>query len=53
MTTIKDVVWRFCSSRETANSAELAQAPESREATGEEFVWIRLMSSVKDDAIHW
>ena len=52
MATIKDVMRRFCSSREATNSAELTQATESREATGEELVRIRLMPSVKDDAIH-
>ena len=52
MATIKDIVWRLSAAREAADAAELAQATESREATGEELMWIRLMSSVKDDAIH-
>ena len=52
MATIKDVMRRFCSPWEATNSAELTQASESREATGEELMRIGLMSSVKDDAIH-
>lgn len=52
MTTVEDVMRRFCSPWEATDSAELTQGTESREATGEELMRIRLMPSVKDDAIH-
>ena len=51
MAAIEDVVWGLSAAREAADSAELAEGSESRKATSEQLVRIRLVTSVEDDAV--
>ena len=52
MPAVKNVVWGLGASREAADAAELSQRTEPRKAARQQLVWVRLVSSVKDDAVH-
>ena len=49
--TVKHVMRGFGAAREAADAAELAKCAESREAAGQQLMRVRLVPSVKDDAI--
>jgi hypothetical protein len=51
MPAVEDIVWGLGATWEAANTAKLAECAESRKSTGEEFVRIRLVPSVKDDTV--
>jgi hypothetical protein len=52
MPAIKHIVWRLGASWEATDAAELSQRTEPRKATSQQLMWVRLVSGVKDDAIH-
>jgi hypothetical protein len=52
MPTIEDVVRGLGASREAADAAELTQRAKPRKAASQQLMWVRLVPSVKDDAIH-
>jgi hypothetical protein len=49
--TIEHVVGRLSAAREAADTAELAERAKSGKSTGEQLVRIRLVPSIKDDAV--
>jgi hypothetical protein len=51
MAAIENIVWGLSAAREAADATQLAERAESREATSEQFVRIRLVTSVEDDTV--
>ncbi len=52
MPAIKHIVWRLGASWEATDAAELSQRTEPRKAASQQLMWVRLVSGVKDDAVH-